>query len=165
MPVPPCPQLCPAIRTDDFQQEGPTRASSLANPNMLRILSRVPLPAGMRVRIQFLCLMVAAQGAAVFLEDLFVCTYSKEILWCFMNFSSWLGASMNPRPLVQHHDHLLNPFSLRSCMLFLHTPASLLPQLEAALLESTWTPPLLRRHCDYPGAKEYSLYPETSFTS
>lgn len=137
MPVPPCPQLCPAIKTDDFQQESPTRASSLAHPNTLRGLSRVPRPAGRRVRIWFLRLMVAAQGAAVFLEDLFVCTYSKELLHCFMNFSSWLGAAMNPRSLVQHHDHLLNPFSLRSRMLFLHTPASLLPQLEAAPLEST----------------------------
>ena len=32
---------------------------------------------------------------------------------------------MNPSPLVQLHDHLLTPFSLQSCILFLHMPTSL----------------------------------------
>lgn len=33
--TPTLPQLCPGMRTDDFEQEGTTRPSPLTNPNKL----------------------------------------------------------------------------------------------------------------------------------
>lgn len=120
----------------------------------------------MTFRIRFLSLMVVARGAADFLKILCVLYIARSFCagsWTFL--SLWLGEAVNFSSLVQHHDHLLNPFSLQSCILLLYTPTSFLPQREAVLLQSTWTPSLLSRHCYYLCAKEYSLHLETLSTS
>ena len=49
--------------------------------------------------------------------------HSKELLCCFRNFSSWREAAMNPRHLVQHHDHLLTLSPCRAAYCF-YTPTS-----------------------------------------